>query len=403
MLVTRVSPRGNVPLGALINFGLLPRRFRPTLHYVPRPATNPIERMSATPQIGTQALAAALGPRSIPANTGTYAALDLGTNNCRLLIAVPAQNGFRVVDSFSRIVRLGEGLAASGTLAEPAMLRAIDALRTCRQRLSRRPIRAVRAVATEACRRASNGRAFLDRVLGETGLHFDTITPREEAQLALDSCVPLLDPLARRALLFDIGGGSTELVWVRLGGTQPDIIGYDSLPIGVVSLAERYGSDVFTNDGYDAMVDDIRARLAPFERVHRIAQETRAGGVQALGTSGTVTTLAGIALKLSHYRRPLVDGVELASGTAAAAVSALRAMGLDGLRAHPCVGPERAEFVLPGCAVFEAIQQTWALPQVTVADRGLREGMLTRLMREAPPARRSQATSWPATALTLTT
>lgn len=313
---------------------------------------------------------------------GAYAAIDLGTNNCRLLMAVPTHDGFRVVDSFSRIVRLGEGLAATGSLAEPAMCRAIDALRACRHRLSRRPVRAVRAVATEACRQAANGRMFLGRVLAETGLRFEVIAPREEAQLALDSCAPLLDPTARRALLFDIGGGSTELAWVRLGGGVPDLIGYDSLPVGVVSLAERYGRDAFTDDGYEAMVDEVRARLVPFERVHRIAQESRAGGVQALGTSGTVTTLAGVVLKLAQYRRPLVDGTVLQAGSAMAAVSALRAMGLEGLRAHPCVGPERAEFVLPGCAVFEAIQQTWAVPQVTVADRGLREGMLLRLMRQ---------------------
>ena len=334
--------------------------------------------MSAAHQAGAGALASA--PQA-----GVYAALDLGTNNCRLLIAVPVRDTFRVVDSFSRIVRLGEGLAATRTLAEPAMDRAIDALRACRQRLSRRPIRALRAVATEACRQAENGRPFLDRVLAETGLRFDVISPREEAQLALDSCAPLLDPLARRALLFDIGGGSTELAWIRLGSPQPHLIGYDSLNLGVVSLAERYGRRAFTQDGYEAMVDEVRGRLAPFERVHRITQESRAGGVQALGTSGTVTTLAGVALKLPCYRRPLVDGVTLSAGSAAAALSALRGMGLDGLRAHPCVGPERAEFVLPGCAVFEAIQQTWGLPQVTVADRGLREGMLTRLMRQDAP------------------
>ena len=316
-----------------------------------------------------------------------YAALDLGTNNCRLLMAMPTREGFRVVDSFSRIVKLGEGLAATGSLGEPAMDRALEALRACRHRLSRRPVRAMRAVATEACRRAANGRAFLDRVLAETGLRFEVIAPREEAQLALDSCAPLLDPAARRALLFDIGGGSTELAWVRLGGALPDLIGYDSLPVGVVSLAERYGRHAFTDDGYEAMVDEVRTRLVPFERVHRIAQEGRAGGVQAIGTSGTVTTLAGVVLKLAQYRRPLVDGIVLPAGSAAAAVSALRAMGVDGLRAHPCVGPERAEFVLPGCAVFEAIQQMWPVPQVTVADRGLREGMLLRLMRRRPASR----------------
>ena len=331
--------------------------------------------------------ARAPAPASPPA--GVFAALDLGTNNCRLLMAVPARNGFRVVDSFSRIVRLGEGLGATGTLGAPGMERAVDALRACRQRLNRRPVRALRAVATEACRQATNGKPFLDRVLAETGLRFEIISPREEAQLALDSCAPLLHPGARRALLFDIGGGSTELAWVRLGGARPELIGYDSLPFGVVTLAERFGPAALTEAGFDAMVDEVRNRLAPFERVHRIAQESRQGGVQALGTSGTVTTLAGVALKLAQYRRPLVDGVALSAEAATAAMAVLRAMDLDALRKHPCVGPDRAEFVLPGCAVFEAIRQTWPLPQVTVADRGLREGMLLRLMRQHPALRRA--------------
>ena len=315
---------------------------------------------------------------------GVFAALDLGTNNCRLLVAVPARDGFRVVDSFSRIVRLGEGLGATGTLGAPAMERAVDALHACRQRLNRRPVRALRAVATEACRQAANRQPFLDRVLAETGLRFEIISPREEAQLALDSCAPLMQPGARRALLFDIGGGSTELAWVRLGGSRPELTGYASLPFGVVTLAERFGTAAATEAGFEAMVDEVREHLQPFERVHRIGQESRQGGVQMLGTSGTVTTLAGVALKLAQYRRPLVDGVVLPAEVASAALASLRALGPDGLRDHPCIGPERAEFVLPGCAVFEAIRQTWPLPHVTVADRGLREGMLLRLIRQHP-------------------
>ena len=321
-----------------------------------------------------------------PREAGLFAALDLGTNNCRLLIAAPARAGFRVVDSFSRIVRLGEGLHASDCLTEAAMQRALQALHACNARLARRPVRAVRAVATEACRRAANGRQFLARVRAETGLGFEVISPREEAGLAIESCAPLFHPAARRALLFDIGGGSTELAWLRLDplGGRPELIGYASLPIGVVSLSERYGPAAFTAAGYQAMADEARTRIVPFERTHRIAHEARLGGVQLLGASGTVTTLAGIALNLSRYRRPLIDGVILSAQEAAAASRLLCQLGRDQLRSHPCVGPDRADFVLPGCAIFEAIQATWPLPHVTVADRGLREGMLVRLMRQHP-------------------
>ena len=312
-----------------------------------------------------------------------FAALDLGTNNCRLLVGAPTSDGFRVLDSFSRIVRLGEGLQSSNELSTPAMDRAIEALHGCAARLARRPVRAVRAIATEACRRAVNSPQFLARVKAETGLHFDVITSREEAELALESCGPLLRGAGRRALLFDIGGGSTELAWVRLPGADgvPELIGYASLPIGVVTLSEQYGASAFSPDGFDAMVDAVTDRLLPFEGVHRIAQEGRAGGVQMLGTSGTVTTLAGVAMGLQRYRRPLVDGTILSPSDAEQAMDTLRGLGRDGLALHPCVGLERADYVLPGCAVFEAIRRVWPLGPVIVADRGLREGMLLRLMR----------------------
>jgi exopolyphosphatase/guanosine-5'-triphosphate,3'-diphosphate pyrophosphatase len=312
-----------------------------------------------------------------------FAALDLGTNNCRLLIAAPTTTGFRVLDSFSRVVRLGEGLHQSGQLSVDSMSRAMSALETCADRLSRRPSVRVRAIATEACRRAANAPAFLSLVQRQTGLRFDVISPREEAELALESCAPLLQQGGRRALLFDIGGGSTELVWVRLGAAAPALAGTISMPVGVVALAERYGAAMFTAAGFEAMVAEITARLGAFEQIHCIGQEIAQGGVSLLGTSGTVTTLAGIALGLACYQRPLVDGQVLTRADAMAAVERLRAMGRDGLAAHPCVGPERTEFTLPGCAIFTAIQRKWPVPTLIVADRGLREGLLLRLMRNA--------------------
>jgi exopolyphosphatase/guanosine-5'-triphosphate,3'-diphosphate pyrophosphatase len=311
-----------------------------------------------------------------------HAALDMGTNNCRMLIGVPQGDGFRVVDSFSRIVRLGEGLHHSGKLNEAAMERALEALHCCAARLARRPVRSLRAIATEACRRAANTGEFLERVERETGLHFDVISAREEAALVLESCAPLLGAGIRRALLFDIGGGSTELVWVRMNETgRPELCGYVSLPVGVVTLADRFGSSGFDADGFAAMVEDVIARLIPFEQVHRIGQEIRQGGVRLLGTSGTVTTLAGIVLALKQYSRPAVDGLVLSRDAALGALDDLRAIGREGLSHHPCVGQDRVDFVLPGCAIFKAITTLWPAPEVVVADRGLREGLLLRLIR----------------------
>ena len=334
-----------------------------------------------------------ISPDGLPGGTGdrsrgdqrfsgpSFAALDLGTNNCRMLIGTPADGGFRVVDSYSRIVRLGEGLHHTGALCPTAMDRAVAALQDCASRLAKSRPRMVRAIATEACRRAHNGGEFLERVRRETGLDVGIISTREEAELALESCTPLLEGAGRRALLFDIGGGSTELAWIRLGCGSPSLIGYASLPVGVVTLSERFGAAAFTEDGFDAMVGDTMARLTDFESIHCIAREIRDGGVRLLGTSGTVTTLASVVLNLERYRRAQVDGIALTRGEADDALSKLRALDRDALARHPCVGPERADFVLPGCAIYAAIAAMWPAPDVVVADRGLREGMLLRMIR----------------------
>ncbi len=321
---------------------------------------------------------------------GAFAAIDLGTNNCRLLVGTPTASGaVKVVDSYSRVVRLGEGLAATGRLSEDAMGRAIVALQACAQKMLRRPLRRILAVATEACRQAGNGAAFVDKARELTGLPLRIIPAREEAELAMESCMPLLRAGDRRALLFDIGGGSTEIAWIRREGGSTSLIGYVSLPLGVVTLAERANLCCYTRQGFETVVDEVAEALSRFDRVHCIGQEMRAGGVRLMGTSGTVTTLAGVALALPRYSRPLVDGRVLDCEAADQALRDLFALGRDGLRTHPCVGPERADFVLPGCAIYAAIRRVWPSSCVTVADRGLREGMLQRMLREEshPPRR----------------
>jgi exopolyphosphatase/guanosine-5'-triphosphate,3'-diphosphate pyrophosphatase len=325
-----------------------------------------------------------------------FAGIDLGTNNCRMLVGTPSHTGFQVLDSFSRVVRLGEGLYESGELAPAAMDRAIAALSICAERArlwaddaEGGKIR-LRAIATEACRQAENGAAFIRRAREVTGLPLEIIGPREEAELAVESCASLICKAGRRALLFDIGGGSTEIAWVRVNcdGTAPELIGYISLPIGVVTLSERCANACYNEAGFASVVEDVAAMLRPFEAVHRIGKEIAQGGVLMVGTSGTVTTLAGVSMKLDRYRRGLIDGVSLQRAQVDAALHEARDLGREGLSRHPCIGADRVDFVLPGCAIFAAIHELWQVPELTVADRGLREGMLMRLMRVAQPARR---------------
>jgi exopolyphosphatase/guanosine-5'-triphosphate,3'-diphosphate pyrophosphatase len=314
-----------------------------------------------------------------------YAALDLGTNNCRLLVARPAGPAFRVVDAFSRIVRLGEGLASTGGLSEEAMARALDALKICGDKIAARNVVAGRCVATEACRQADNCGMFLARVRAEVGLDIEIISSAEEARLVVGGCAPLLNPRIPYAIVFDIGGGSTEIVWLRLMGPQgrrrPHIIGSVSLPFGVVTLTDRFGGTEVSAATYRAMVAETMAALAPFEGVYDILRHIRTGRAQMLGSSGTVTTLAGIHMALPRYTRALVDGSLLTFEQIAEVSAHLAGLDLAGRAANPCVGRERADLVLSGCAILDAICETWPVGRLRVADRGVREGILFDLMQ----------------------
>jgi len=316
-----------------------------------------------------------------------YAALDLGTNNCRLLVARPARGGFQVIDAYSRIVCLGEGLSASGCLSEPAMERSLAALATCAGKLRRRRVTQLRAVATEACRRAANRGDFLLRVRATTGIDLEIISGNEEANLALAGCAPLLDRRKRHALVFDIGGGSTQVSWLELpagdaagAGGRPALRSWHSVPVGVVSLSEAFGGRVVSARDYGGMVAEVAAALGPFEARHRLADLAAGGEMQMLGTSGTVTTLAGIHKRLRRYKRSRVDGAYLSFATISDLSRKIAAMSHQERARVPCIGRQRADLVVAGCAILEAILQSWPVPALRVADRGLREGMLHGLM-----------------------
>jgi exopolyphosphatase/guanosine-5'-triphosphate,3'-diphosphate pyrophosphatase len=338
-----------------------------------RPA--PCERMSAPGRFGRR-----------------YAALDLGTNNCRLLIARPEDAAFRVVDAFSRIVRLGEGLSATGRLSEAAMARTMEALHICRRKMDERSVARARLVATEACRVAANGPEFIDRIARETGLRLDILDREGEAHLAAAGCAALADDQASSVVLFDIGGGSTELVWLSVkncgnSDIRSRIRAWTSLPLGVVTVAERHGGVDVCPDIFACMVDEAGLLLAPF------AEEARAAahepGFHLLGTSGTVTTLGGLFLGLERYDRRRVDGLWMHAEEVDAVMQELLAMSYRERAENGCIGRERADLVLAGCAIFEAIRRAFPAGRVRIGDRGLREGMLMEMMRADGVLRRA--------------
>jgi exopolyphosphatase/guanosine-5'-triphosphate,3'-diphosphate pyrophosphatase len=310
----------------------------------------------------------------------TYGAIDLGTNNCRLLIARPTEGGFTVIDAFSRIVRLGEGLAHSGALSQDAMDRAVGALGVCAEKLRRRNVSLSRSVATEACRRAANGREFAERVRDQTGIVLDIIEPAEEARLAVLGCHTLLEPGDGPARIFDIGGGSTELGLIDQEDGTPRIRAWWSAPWGVVSLTESEGKEALEGPdrllAYKRMRERARRAFANFSSMLPEARDD----IRLLGTSGTVTTLASVHLALPFYDRRAIDGLHVPIEAMQKISAMIAGMDYEERSALPCIGNERADLVVAGCAILEAIMEIWPAKNLGVADRGIREGILRSLM-----------------------
>ncbi len=335
-----------------------------------------------------------------PVGPRTYAALDLGTNNCRLLIATRAGEGFRIVDSFSRIVRLGEGLSQSGRLSDAAMERALAALGLCADKIARRRAFQVKAVATHACRFADNAGEFIDRVAECTGLRLAVISPREEARLSVAGCENLLDHDADAALVLDVGGGSTELSWLDLrrpargarssGATHQGVAisAWLSIPIGVVTLAERFPEGIAPRaDWYRNMVEAVKREIAASSQAEALRPIFAAGRAYLIGTSGAITSLAGLHLGLARYDRNQVDGLWMTRGQCEATALRLGALTAAERADQPCIGADRADLVLAGAAILQAVQELWPCERVRVADRGLREGLLLSMMS---PSRRAR-------------
>ncbi len=333
--------------------------------------------------------------RSQDDSAACYAALDLGTNNCRLLVATPTPRGFRVIEAYSRIVRLGEGLSQTGQLSDAAMDRSLAALKVCAEKIRRRKAIRVKAVATQACRGAANGPDFVKRVHEETGLKLQIISPREEAQLSVAGCMSLFDRQQDAALVVDVGGGSTELSWVDLKGGGLDakprqfaawklpIKAWLSIPVGVVTLAERFPEGERAEEGwFRAMVEDVKARIEAFPHAEPMRQIFAEGRAHLVGTSGAITSLAGLHLGLPRYDRNIVDGLWMDRTDCDAAADRLLALTSAERAQEPCIGADRADLVLAGAAILQAVQELWPCSRVRVADRGLREGLLMSLMSD---------------------
>lgn len=311
-----------------------------------------------------------------------FAAIDLGTNSCRLVIASPTPASFRIVETFSKITRLGEGIINDNELSRPAMRRTINALKVCAGVIEEyAPIYRSRFVATAACRRAKNCKEFLDLVKKETGLTIETISSKEESRLAVVGCIPLLNRNIKRALVFDIGGGSTEISLARVTNSGKTFIeGFVSLPYGVVTISEAFPSQDMTALAYDTIIERTHKLLKEFDEKYNIREAIKNQEIQIIGTSGTVTVLGAVHLNLPRYNRSAVDGISITRQDIDRAIAKIKRLGDEGRKKHPCIGAQKADLTMAGCAIIEGLCSFWPIEEITVADRGIREGILLDMM-----------------------
>ena len=311
-----------------------------------------------------------------------FTAIDLGTNSCRLVVATPTTTSFRVIETFSKVTRLGEGIIQNNELSKSAIKRTTAALKVCSGIINEySPIKGHRYVATAACRRAKNVNEFVDKVKKETGISLEIISSKEEARLAAVGCIPLLHRDIQRMLVFDIGGGSTEISLARVTSSGNTFIeGFVSLPYGVVTISEAFPSKDMTTLAYDTIIERTHSLLADFNDRFGICEAIKNHDIQVVGTSGTVTVIGAVHLNLTRYNRSAVDGIAITRQDVERVINKIKRMGDEGRKKHPCIGAQKADMTMSGCAIVEALLSFWPVSEITIADRGIREGILLDMM-----------------------
>ncbi len=319
-----------------------------------------------------------------PLTQNNYAAIDLGTNSCRLVVATPTTTSFRVVETFSKVVRLGEGIIQDNELSPRAMKRTVQALKVCRGVIDEyMPITASRFVATAACRRAKNVAQFVEMVKRDAGIELEVISSKEEARLSVVGCLPLLNRNIKRVLVFDIGGGSSQISLARVtDGGKTFIEGFVSLPYGVVTVSEAFAGHEMSKLEYSTVLERTQSILAEFEEKYHIREAIANQEIQVIGTSGTVTVIGAVHLRLPRYNRSAVDGIAISAPDIEATISRIKKMGTEGRCKHPCIGQSKSDLTVAGCAIIEGLTTFWPISEITVADRGIREGILLDLMHQ---------------------
>jgi exopolyphosphatase/guanosine-5'-triphosphate,3'-diphosphate pyrophosphatase len=327
----------------------------------------------------------------------------------------------KVIDSFAKIISLGEGIKQTGVLSEEAIERTIVALRACKKKLDSHRIYKMRAVATEACRQASNTKSLIERVNSEIGVDLEVISPQEEARLVLKGCSGVISDEKNYGILMDIGGGSTEVVWLKInkGMTRPTISVIDSisLPFGVVTISDTYTHSKNNQEIYTVLRKNILSTIDTFMKKNNIRTNFSKGDVQVITSSGTTTTLGSLTLGLSTYDRSSVDGKDFSSKKIVEVGEELLSRYLSSTPTTVKLGKEknfitnkffdhvldksseefkifaynRMGLLAAGVVIINSILESIGDCLVRIADRGVREGILYDLMDSL---RTGQSNSW---------
>lgn len=305
-----------------------------------------------------------------------FAAIDLGSNTFRFLIASTSIDKPWQVDCYKgTIVRLGEGLQASGVLCAAAMQRGEKAIAEFRALLDQHhiPLSHVRAVSTAAMRSAANSDEFIQRVLNRTGIQIEVISGDEEAATSLlGSCAVLDSAHAEDMLLFDIGGGSTEFVRAKQGKRDHAI----SCPLGVVRLVEAHlHSDPPSAEDYQCMISAADQHLEAVQQ----AWQGREAPASLVGTAGTVTTMAATLLNLYPYQSEPINNFIIHTSAFSDLRHRLLALTHAERQQITTIEPQRADLMIAGCAIIDAIFERWGHQQIITVDAGLLEGVWLKL------------------------
>jgi exopolyphosphatase / guanosine-5'-triphosphate,3'-diphosphate pyrophosphatase len=301
------------------------------------------------------------------------AAIDIGTNSIRCIIAEASDDGkFKILDDEKATVRLGEKLAMTGMISDEASNRAIEAIQRFRKLVAGFNVEAVEAVATSAIRTATNGKELVTLLSEELGHEIKVISGEEEAELTAASSLSNFDMNGKRYAMVDIGGGSVEIV-MACGNHVEE---FYSLDLGAVVMTDRFlTSDPITGDELQKLQRHIRGSLKRTFTGKRVSVES------LIGSGGTLTALGFMAMQMRKDNYVSIHGYEVLRSEVVHLLAMLIRKDLKGRRTIPGLHQDRADIIVAGVVVIDELLRFFDANRVLVNERGIREGLLIRAMK----------------------